>query len=373
MSKLQDELAAARQPNPPKDWEPGLTFDGNVGEIRVAAKEEPGMNKWEEILRLHGYDPEHFYIWNDQIGQTTHIKDGEIVQIWYKAKFARKLSSLAQDPDLAGYIRGPREPVEVEGSNWLHLILTDQHIGKSEAAGGGSDIIAKRWIESVERAIRGRKWSGINIAFGGDIIEGYVSQSGANIANTDLTLPDQLVLATRLVIETINLALEHAREVVVAAVPGNHGETTRTQKVAMRDNFDIYIVQAAQEQYRRWLPDANLTFNFPAYEYGEVVYEAGGTNICLVHGHMFSGQMAGAEKWWSGQIVSGRPASKAQVLIAGHFHNFQMSNTAHDRWVIFGPSLETESTWYTNKTGSTSRAGVYAFEMLNGAPLGGIF
>ena len=373
MSELKDRLNEARLPNPPKDWEPGLKFDGNEGEMRIAGTEEPGMDKWEDLLRLHGYDPEHFYIWNDQVGQTTHVKDGQIVQVWYKVRFARKLSSLAEDPSLGDYIRGPREPVETVGKNWLHIVLTDQHVGKSKEAGGGTEIIAKRWLESVERAIRGRKWAGINLAFAGDIIEGYVSQNGANILNTDLTLPDQLVTATRLVVETINLALEYAQEVVVAAVPGNHGETTRTQKVAMKDNFDIYIIQAVQAQFERWLPEAPLTFNYPAYEYGEVVYEAGGTNVCLVHGHLFNGQMKGAEKWWNGQIVNGRPAEKAQVLIAGHFHNFEMSNFTHDRWIVFGPSLEDESVWFSNKTGSTSRPGVYAFEMIDNSPIGGIF
>jgi predicted phosphodiesterase len=209
--------------------------------------------------------------------------------------------------------------------------------------------------------------------FAGDIIEGYVSQNGANIGNTDLTLPDQLLAATGLVVSTINRALYAAKQVVVSVVPGNHGETTRTQKVAMRDNFDVFIVQAAQAQFKNGNPDANLTFNYPALEYGEVVFEAGGTNFCLVHGHLFKGQMKGAEKWWDGQITNGRPASKAQVLVAGHFHNFQMSNHTHDRWIIFGPSLETESTWFTNATGSTSRPGIFAFTMENSAPHGGVY
>lgn len=373
MSEIRKALEAARLPNPPKDWEPGIQFDGNQGEMRLSGKQAPTADKWEDLLKLHGYDPEHFYIWNDQVGQTTHVRDGEIVQVWYKVKFARKNSSLADDPTLSEYIRKPRKKVKAESNDWLHIILTDQHIGKSKDAGGGSDIIAKRWLASVERAIRGRKWKGINLAFGGDMIEGYVSQSGANILNTDLTLPDQLMTATRLVVETINLALESAEQVIVAVVPGNHGETTRVQKVNMRDNFDIYIAQAAQEQFERWFPEANLTFNYPSYEYGEVVYDAGGTNICLVHGHLFKGQMTGAEKWWNGQIVNSRPACKAQVMIAGHFHNFQMSNFTHDRWIVFGPSLETESVWFANQTGSTSRPGVYAFEMVDGCPVGGIF
>lgn len=370
---LREKLSEARLPNPPKEWEPGLTFDGQTGTMVIAATEQPGQDKWDELLRLHGYDPAHFYVWNDRIGQTTHVKDGEIVQVWYKVQFARKLSSLAEDDSLRDYIRNPRNNVTVTNDEWLHIVLTDQHIGKSEEAGGGTDIIAHRWLESVERALQGKTWRGINLMFAGDIIEGYVSQNGANIRGTDLTLPDQLVMATRLVVETINRALESSERVVVAAAPGNHGETTRTQKMAMRDNFDIYIIQAAQEQFERWAPEAKLTFNYPAYEYGEVVYEAGGTNICLVHGHLFKGQMKGAETWWKGQITNGRPASEAQILVAGHFHNFQMSNFTHDRYIVFGPSLETESTWFTNSTGSTSRPGVFAFTMVNSAPIGGIY
>lgn len=373
MSEIRDALNAARLPNPPKDWEPGLTFDGQAGTMTLPGTVKPGEEKWNELLRLHGYDPEHFYVWNDRIGQTTHVRDGEIVQIWYKVQFARKNSTLAEDPSLAEYIRGPREPKLVTEDNWLHIVLTDQHVGKSAEAGGGTEVIAERWLTSVEAAIRDRVWNGINIMLAGDIIEGYVSQSGANIVNTDLSLPEQLLVATRLVVETINLALDSAAEVVVAAAPGNHGESTRTQNVSMSDNFDLYIARAVQEQFSRHLPKAPVTFNYPDSESGEVVYSAGGTNICLVHGHLFKGQMKGAENWWSGQITSGRPASKAQVLVAGHFHNFQMSNYTHDRYIIFGPSLETESVWFSNKTGSTSRPGVYAFEMVNDTPIGGIY
>lgn len=379
MSEIGKAFKKASVVNPPVGWTPGLTFDGHQGTLVLTpgpgkgTNTAPGQDKWNEILRLHGYDPEHFYVFNDRVGQTTHVKDGEIYQIWYKVQFARKLSSLAEDDSLREFIRGPRKPVKAETDNWLHIVLTDQHVGKSAAAGGGTDTIAQRWIDGVVKAIRGRKWKGINLAFAGDIIEGYVSQNGANIMNTDLTLPDQLITATRLVVETINLALESAEQVVVAAVPGNHGETTRTQKVPMKDNFDIYIVQAAQAQFERWLPGAHLSFNYPAVEYGEVVYGAGGTNICLVHGHLFKGQMKGAEEWWRGQIVNARPPHSAHVLIAGHFHNFQMSNFTYDRWIIFGPSLEDESVWFANQTGATSRPGVYAFEMVDGAPLGAVF
>ena len=373
MSKIKESFQEARLPNPPKGWEPGINFDGYTGSMFIKADEKPSEGDWDDLLRLHGYDPDDFYVWNDRVGQTTHVKDGVIVQTWYKAIFARKLSSIAFDESLAEFIRGPREPVRPETDSWLHILLTDQHIGKSKEAGGGSDLIAERWIQGVEKALRGRKWKGINLAFGGDIIEGYISQGGANIINTDLTLADQLIVATRLVVETLNLALESAETVVVACVPGNHGESTRTQKVSMRDNFDIHVVQSAQEQFERWLPEANLTFNYPAYEYGEVVYQAGDTSVCLVHGHLFKGQMNGAEKWWNGQIVNDRPARDAQVLLAGHFHNFQMSNMTRSRWIIFGPSMEDESVWFTNATGSTARSGLYAFEMVNGSPLGAVF
>ena len=79
--------------------------------------------------------------------------------------------------------------------------------------------------------------------------------------------------------------------------------------------------------------------------------------------------MAGAEKWWAGMAVNGREPGAAQILLAGHFHSMQISNFTEDRWIMFGPSLEQQSTWFAEKTGTTARAGVLTFDTEHGTPM----
>lgn len=363
MSDIINQLTSLNEPEPPKGWEPGLTFDGNQGQMTIQATTPPQDGDWDDLLKLHGYDPEKFYVWNDRVGQTTHVKDGEIVQIWYKVQFARR----TQIQDFDFDIDIPDQP-DSTTNGWLTIFVTDQHLGKGESAGGGTEEITRRWVNGVANAIAGRTFEGIHLAFGGDMIEGYVSNNGKLIAGQDIDQQAQIRLAVRLVTVTIRKALEHANEVVVAVVPGNHGETTRVQERAMRDNNDIMIVSLVQQAFDTFGESERVAFYYPPEQYGDVVYEAGGTTFCLVHGHHFRGQMNGAQKWWEGQTINGRPAAQAQVLLAGHFHNFQAANITHDRWILFGPSLETESTWIANKNGATSKPGVLAFEMRDGMP-----
>lgn len=371
MTSTADRLTALNEPEAPKGWTPGLTFDGNVGEMTLTAKNPPEEGDWNAILELHGYDPEKFYVLNDQVGQTTHVRDGAVIQIWYKVKFGRRTEQANVD-DIVTSLQDwdvPATP-EVTNDDWLTILITDPHIGKGAKAGGGTDAIIKRWKEGVDNAIAGRVFKGIHLAFGGDMIEGYVSQNGRMISGQDLDQQAQIRLATQMVTVTIRKALRHAEEVVVAVAPGNHGETTRTQERVMRDNNDILIVSLVQQAFDNFDPELPITWYYPPEQYGDVTYQVGETTFCLVHGHLFKGQMNGALKWWEGQTMNGRPPAQAQVLLCGHFHNAQIANVTRDRWIMFGPALETESTWFANSTGRTSKSGVLAFEMQDGTPVG---
>ena len=367
MSELINQLTSLSQPEPPKGWQPGLTFDGNQGEMTLQATTPPQDGDWDDLLKIHGYDPEKFNVWKDRVGQTTHVKDGQIVQIWYKVQFARK-GEEADYSYLEAMLNEPPNPPE-GGDGWLTIFITDQHLGKGELSGGGSEGIVRRWVDGVHSAIGGREFQGINLAFGGDITEGYVSQNGRMIAGQDIDQQAQIRLATQMVTSTIKTCLKSAKEVVVAVVPGNHGDTTRVQERVMRDNLDILIVSVVQDAFATFSTEERVRFYYPPAQYGDVVYTAGDNVFCLVHGHHFKGQMQGAVKWWEGQTMNGRPAKDAQVLLAGHFHNMQVANVTHDRWVMFGPSLEVESAWFANKTGATSRSGIMAFEMAGGKPI----
>lgn len=354
----------------PTGWEPGIEWDGNTGHVTVATKgEQPDPKKIDGVLDSSPFlsSDEVQVDWSARPRVSIHHDDqGNLVQAWYKLALMKRIDRSFEVQDLVDYIHEPFM-AQRETGGWRTLLITDAHLGKAVTEGGGSDLIAERWLNSVGEALNGG-YEGVNLCFGGDLIEGYVSQHGKNISGTDLTLTEQMRVAQHLVTRTIQLCLEHAEEVVVSAVPGNHGETTRVQNRPMGDSHDIQIVSNVQQAFDLAGID-NVTFYYPEDNRGDVTYTAGGDTFCLVHGHKFRGQMGGAEKWWQGQTINSRPSGAANVLLAGHFHNAQIANITEKKWVMFGPSLESESTWFANRTGATAKSGVLAFDMVDGCPM----
>lgn len=355
----------------PTGWAPGVEWDGATGHITVATKgEQPDPKKIDGVLDSSPFlgSDEVMVDWSARPKVTVQHDDaGNLVRAWYRLTLVQKPKRGFDVDSLIERIHTDEIPHHTPTSGWRTILVADTHIGKGADAGGGSEYLAKKWIDSVTNALQGN-YEGVHIAFGGDLIEGYVSNKGQNIPECDLTITEQQRVAQHLVLETIHMALDHANRVVVSVVPGNHSETTRVVNRNMDDNWDIQIVSNVQFALDA-KGEKRVTFYYPERNRGDVVYEAGGDVFCLVHGHKFSGQIKGAEKWLSGQVMNGRDASAARVMLCGHFHNMQVANVTADRWIMFGPALEHQSSWLANVNGASAKSGVLAFDMKNGVPV----
>lgn len=349
----------------PKDWQQGVTWDGETGHVTIHAPEEPNQDRWLHVFEKFGLDPEKYVI-EGAVRHSAWDVPSHGVQHAYKARIVEKPEHAADIQDVLDEIWVEQPKGLFPCTNWRTLQIGDTHIGKSELAGGGTETIVKRWKESVANALAG--WHGnVHIAFLGDLIEGYVSQGGANIAQTDLTLTEQLRVARHLVSWTIQEAVNIRGEVIVSAVPGNHGETTRVQGRPHTDSHDLDIVSSVQQAFEL-AGIETVKWYFPSEGTHHVTYEVGDTIFTSAHGHLFKGQMAGAEKWWAGMTVNNQPPAHAHILMSGHFHNTQIGNFTANRWIMFGPSLETKSVWYHEKTGTTSKAGILVYDTDNQQP-----
>lgn len=360
-------------PPPPKGITPGVTFDGQAGWVTLTGKDgtEPSSEEIDNILRVSKLNPDELTVdWNQKQNISTHIDaNGELVQAWYKFSIRKKRENHADVEELIDMMCDYIPTPEFASDKWRTVVVADTHIGKSEEDGAGTEMLAKRWMDSAAKAIQDEApHKGINLMLAGDLIEGYVSNHGAGIAQTDRDLDEQIRIANTLVMDTVELALANAEQVIVSVCPGNHSETTRAQHRNMRDNFDIVIASNAELALNRLYSPDRLKFYYPAKNRGSVTYEAGGTNFVLVHGHKFKGKMNGAEKWWAGHINNNRPPAAATILVAGHFHGAEVKNWTKDRWIIFGSALENESTWLAELDGSTSRPGMTYFDTQDGEP-----
>lgn len=377
MSKTIQELTALTTP---PEYRPSSSFDEAKGSGTFTAPvqgDDLETGNWDSTLQWMGFDPDHFEVvsetvrvssWQSFSGDQLHA---------VRANIRRKPVGVPNVSELIERIHSSDPTSKTSGGSGHRVIfLTDTHIGKGEVDGGGSELLVDRWRSGVTGALEdGHQvpWETVTIALGGDLIEGYESQGGKNIANSDLTLTDQVSVAQQLVLWSVKKALEVSKEVTVVTVPGNHGDVSRVQGRPMRDSYDIQITRSVELACEAAGLD-NVSFLYPEESRPDISWTIGdigdgGARVTMVHGHTFKGgPHKGSETWWTGQITNSRPSEHSSILLYGHFHTFSVKNWSQSRWTIGGSALETESTWFANSTGSRGRPGVTAFDIEDGEP-----
>ena len=369
-----DDLKKLTTP-PPAGFRPGIEWTGDTGHVTVAAKpgEEPDRDKINGVIDSSPFltSDEVEVDWSSKPRVSIHHDDnGNAIQIWYKLPLMRRRKGGKDVDDVLDLIYDDIPKPKLGGDVWRTIQIGDTHIGKSALDGAGSDLLVERWKDSVANALTMSDVKGIHLAFMGDLIEGENSQGGKNIANNDLTLTESLRVARHLVSWTIQEALHQAQEVIVSAVPGNHGDTTRLQNRPLTDSHDIDIVSAVQQAFELTGHKDRIKWYYPEEGTGHLVYEVDGTVFASTHGHLFKGMLKGAENWWSGMSVSGAPAGAAHILMAAHYHSPLVSNYTRNKWICFGAALEDKSTWLNEQNGASSQPGMLTYLTDGGTPYG---
>ena len=359
----------------PIGFKPGIEWTGDTGHVTVAAKpgEEPDRDKINGVIDSSPFltSDEVEVDWSSKPRVSIHHDDnGNAIQIWYKLPLMRRRKGGKDVDDVIDLIYDDIPKPKFGGDSWRTIQIGDTHIGKSVLDGAGSDLLVKRWKDSITNVLDMGTAKGIHLAFMGDLIEGENSQGGKNIANNDLTLTESLRVARHLVSWTIQEALHHAQNVIVSAVPGNHGDTTRLQNRPLTDSHDIDIVSAVQQAFELTEHKDRIKWYYPEEGTGHLVYEVDGTIFASTHGHLFKGMLKGAENWWSGMSVSGAPAGAAHILMAAHYHSPLVSNYTRNKWICFGAALEDKSTWLSEQNGASSQPGMLTYLTDGGTPYG---
>lgn len=358
-----DDLANATTSEEPK-YRPKVEFDGDTGTVTSGLlRDVPATSG--EILALFGLGDEwvpHSEPRIKRMWKAPGCDDaGFVIDLDIRRKPALDWRAALSVE------KAPTPTVTPTVGPWFTFQVGDIHIGKSEAAGGGTESIVARYRQSLEAAlIEARRvdgLAGVHLAFVGDLIEGVVSQGGKNIALMDLTLTDQMRVAGILVRDTIVEFEKLGRPVVVSAIGGNHGDTQRFQGQPGADNHDIGIVKGIRDAFDFAGGYDDVSFVFPPPHQNYVTYPVGDTVFTSVHGHQFqSGSFRKkVEDWWSGMSLSGMPAGGSSVLMAGHFHTFSFMNIAQGKSAIFSPSMENMSRWFHDQTGGTSDRGACVY------------
>ena len=372
-----------RRPNPaPQGWEPGVAWDGAEGVLTTGPLDDaPNDALWAELITDWDLDPQTTEVVPGSVqvrGWDANVGGGEVKRLRYYRATIRSRSTGGERVDVDALCqlvmkRRPRPPV-VEAGEDISLVipLSDWQIGKGE--GGGTEATVERICSAIDRMpykvrtmkAAGRAPSVIVLAGMGDTVEQCSGHYAMQAFQTDLDRREQKRVARRLWLKAAEVASTLAPRVVLAAVPGNHGENRNSAGKAFTtwvDSDDLAVVEEVAEILAA-NPDRYGHVTTVLSRDLTLVINVCGVNIGMAHGHQFSkggGHAAAkAEKWWQGQVMGRQPIADADILISGHLHHLVISE-ALGRTLIQCPAMDGGSYWFTAQTGQHSPAGQLMF------------
>ncbi|QPB09871.1 exonuclease [Streptomyces phage Sentinel] len=382
MSELLDSLLAkpigpavpARQTDPDKDFTRQIEIKGDEAEVAVRGETfEANESEAVSVLAKQGLDPAEWTVTGFRSSEWT-MANGDL-GVSTRFSFARKCATVAGErpaiDELLAAIDStpPAEPLAMavkgeEGYTFI-VALGDMQFGKID--GDGVEGTLARTVDCLNRAAellaayRLRfNIVHVHIAWLGDHIEGFVSQGGANVWRTPLTLNEQIRLTRRVMLHALLVFAPLCERLTMAAVPGNHGEAVRFSGKGVTRYDDSHDTEAliAVKDAADLNPDrfAHVEFFVPDTDELSVVVECSGTVVAHVHGHQF--RPGKQWEWWKGQAFNKDSAMhQADLLLAGHLHH-ELIEADGPRTFIQAPSMESESTWFRHSKGSGGAPGL---------------
>ena len=361
-------------------WEPGVVWDGNKGEITTDALTQHPTD-WDDILTARGLNPDTYEIVGDTLKWCswdgwTKTADGQTeptICYSYKAQIRHKTRHEKQiiPEDLykdALKAKKHKKPAPT-GEATLVVALSDWQVGNRD--GGGVQQQAEAIADLVEAVPQrladlrrqGHKIGQVAILGLGDLGEGTCGHYAAQQFRIELDRRDQLKLVRRGIRDIIMATAPHTPKMVVAAVPGNHGENRQNGKAitSVHDNDDVAVFEQIAE-ILSINPNAygHVGFRLTRDEIALAI-NLSGQIVALTHGHVAKGTGNAAQtmwKWWTehahGRTYKG--LADADILITGHYHHLNIKEQ-QTRTLLICPSLTPVGEYWTDIHGTTSRTG----------------
>lgn len=391
MSSLEDYAKSERafqnakrlKGNHPKGWEPRI--DTSKKEIVSKPQKKAGNpqdHRWDKYLEELGFNPDEFEIIEpfEIRSWDSNTENGKDTFYYYKAKIISKYAVNDRDFDFKALLseikKSKPKAQTIKGKSSMVVCLSDWQMGKRDGD-GTKGIVARieQMIPDVTARIKELRKSGVDLAHLyvvglGDIVEGCEGFYPMQEHSVEYDLRRQKMIARRLLVKSLKEWAPLFKNVVVACVPGNHGENRKNGKAftTFGDNFDVAIFDEAAEIFQENPAYKHVKFVIPENDLW-LTLDVSGTIIGLAHGHQFrtggrySHQKAVA--WLSGQAFGMTEMGDADILISGHFHHLFVVNEGK-RTLMQCPSVDGGSEWFENMTGKSSYAGTLTFSITPG-------
>jgi hypothetical protein len=370
---MLENITPAVKVTVPKDYRPGVSFDGTEGTATTPGYESEPEN-FDEFLRDAGLDPEGIDVippvrtsrWQQQ-------KDGELVWLTsYRFTFRQKTAGVDL-PLLMDAARKQLKPVKLGKPNPKALVIlwSDLQVGKVDYRGNTSSLLERvalmqeRLVDQVKR----EKPAKVVFVDTGDTVENFYNANAPqqNYSN-DLSIMEQVDVATTLAYETLKRVAQHAIDITYLSVGSNHCQFRMNGKTIGKptDDWGVFIgrqiARLSQEAGHGWRflepqpHDESLAFD---------VFGDGFHILGVCHGHQAARPDA-LPDWWRKQSFGRQPIADANVLVHGHFHHLRVTELGStprgtSRFMVMAPTLDNGSGYYRLNSGEDSVPGLATF------------
>lgn len=347
----------------PAGFEPGVRWDGAAGELSTGPLVS-APTCWDDLLRSWDLDPAEVEVvepverrsWDAAVGA------GEVRRMHYfKAKVRRRTRGSSADVEalLAEVARHrPRKVAPPTGEQALVVCLSDWQLGKPDGDGTAGTVgrilacIDAVTARAKELRRSGRSLGSLYVVGLGDLIEGCEGHYAMQTYGVELNLVEQVRVVRRLLVKALQTWAPLFERVVVACVPGNHGENRKDGKAYTdwSDNHDVAVFeQAAAVLEANEDTYGHVSFVFPRRADLTVTLDVAGTTVALAHGHQF--RAGKAMDWWAKQAHGMQPAGDATLLLAGHLHHLHVEQGGAKTFIQV-PALDGGSDWFRHTAGA---------------------
>ena len=376
---MLSNLEPAKKVEAPKDFRPGLEFDGNEGTATTEGL--PEAPNFDEFLADRGYSPDEYEIVGAPRTSQWQRWDGEWLTA-FRFHFRKKVTDFDLPTLYAEAKRTKAKPGKAVKSDRVFIICpADFQIGKGASRGGHEESIQRihASYDRIEARLKSGRYSAIVILDIGDVIEGVSSKADMEqLASNTLSPMQQVDLAAALLWDLVKLACNYA-PVTFGSVASNHCQF-RVNKAQVGkpglDDWGIVILQ----QLRRLATEVGLPvtewlipqphdegFAFDVFGDGQHVLGA-------IHGHQVS-RPDGVTAYWSKASFRDSYLAAATTLVTGHFHHSrveEVSGSGLGRWWVQCATSDNGSDWFSRiRGGGDSTTAITCFELVKGEPFRG--
>jgi hypothetical protein len=376
---MLENLEPARKITAPKDFRPGVVFDGTEGTATTEGMAE--LPNFDDFLLERGYPPEQYEIVGTPRTSQWQQREGGDWLTSYRFSFRKKAADFDL-PALFAMARKVKAPVvKVKSKEKSLLILpADLQVGKAQGSRGGTPELIERVMASydrIEEQVKAGKYEHLWILDMGDIIESLSSKANMQqLQSNDLSPMQQTDLAASLMFELIKRMSKYA-PITYGSVASNHCQNRFMGQQVGAVGLDDWGVVIAQ-QLRRLTTEIgmNVDYLIPQPLDEGFAFQYGVNTIGAVHGHQAS-RPEGIKKWWMAAQFGSQWASAVDCLITAHFHHLRIEELGqrHDgkgsKYWVQCPTSDAGSDWYRRQAGQDSTTGILTIELDKHIPFSG--